>query len=204
MGILSSSVSITQYRVEGKLSGPIRERVATGLKKYAVEEIDNVSSDRAIGWACFNNSFSTDFIQSPFLIGTYFIFSLRIDKKTIPSKIVQKHCTIEMKKRLEKSGREILSKTEKKEIKDHVINLLSLRIPATPNIYDLIWRYESNTLWFFSNLKRANEALETLFTRSFNLKLIRLFPYSMASLTSALSGAEKDALAKSTPTRFTE
>jgi recombination associated protein RdgC len=114
MGILSSSVSITQYRVEGKLSGPIRERVATGLKKYAVEEIDNESSDRAIGWACFNNSFSTDFIQSPFLIGTYFIFSLRIDKKTIPSKIVQKHCTIEMKKRLEKSGREILSKTEKK------------------------------------------------------------------------------------------
>ena len=204
MGILSSSVSITQYRVDGKLPEPIVESVATGLKKHAVEEIDNESSDKAIGWACFNNPFSTDFIQFPFLIGTYFIFSMRIDKKTIPLKIVQKHYTLEMKKKLEKTGREFLSKTEKKEIKDHVINLLSLRIPATPNIYDLIWSYESNTLWFFSNLKGSNEELETLFTRSFNLKLIRLFPYSMAALTSPLSDVEKDALSKFTPTRFTE
>jgi len=204
MGILSSSVSITQYRVEGKISEPIIESVATGLKKHAVEEIDAESSDKAIGWACFNNPFITDFNQSPFIIGTHFIFSMRIDKKMIPSKIIQKHYTLEMKKRLNKSGREFLSKTEKKEIKDHVLHLLNLRIPATPNIYDLIWKYESNTLWFFSNLKGANEELETLFTRSFKLKLIRLFPYSMATLASPLSDVEKDALSQFTPTRFTE
>jgi len=204
MGILSSSVSITQYRVEGKLSEPILENVATGLKKNAVEEIDNESSDKAIGWTCFNNPFNTDFNQSPFIIGTHLVFSMRIDKKVIPSKIVQKHYTLEMTKRLVKSGREFLSKTEKKEIKDHVIHLLNLRIPATPNIYDLIWNYESNTLWFFSNLKGANEELETLFTRSFKLKLIRLFPYTMAALTSPLSDIEKDAVSQFTPTLFTE
>ena len=129
---------------------------------------------------------------------------MRIDKKMIPSKIIQKHYTLEMTKRLEKSGRDFLSKTEKKEIKDHVIHLLNLRIPATPNIYDLIWNYESNTLWFLSNLKGANEELETLFTRSFKLKLIRLFPYTMAALTSPLSDVEKDAISQFTPTRFTE
>ena len=204
MGILSSSVSITQYRVEGKLSEPILERVATGLKKNAVEEIDNESSDKAIGWVCFNDPFSTDFNQSPFLIGTHLVFSMRIDKKSIPSKIVQKHYSLEMKKRLEKSGREYLSKNEKKEIKDHVLHLLNLRIPATPNIYDLIWNYESNALWFFSNLKGANEELETLFTRSFHLKIIRLFPYTMAALASPLSDVEKDAVSQFTPTRFTE
>ena len=204
MGILSSSVSITQYRVEGKLSEPILESVATGLKKNTVEEIDNESSDKAIGWTCFNNPFSTDFSQSPFLIGTHLVFSMRIDKKIIPSKIIQKHYTLEMIKRLKKSGRDFLSKTEKKEIKDHVIHLLNLRIPATPNIYDLIWNYESNMLWFFSNLKGANEELETLFTRSFKMKLIRLFPYTMASFTSPLSDVEKEALSQFTPTRFTE
>lgn len=204
MGILSSSVSITPYRVEGKLPEPILESVATGLQKNAVEEIDNESSDKAVGWTCFNNPFSTDFKQTPFLIGTHLVFSMRIDKKSIPSKIIQKHYTLEMNKRLENSGRDFLSKTEKKEIKDHVVHLLSLRIPATPNIYDLIWNYESSTLWFFSNLKGANEELETLFTRSFKLKLIRLFPYTMASLTSPLSDVEKDALSQITPTRFAE
>lgn len=204
MGILSSSVSITQYHVEGKLQDPILETVATGLKKFAVEEIDNESSDKSIGWACFNEPFSTDFTKFPFLIGTHLVFSMRIDKKSIPAKIVQKHYVLEMKKRLENSGREYLSKTEKKEIKDHVLHVLNLRIPATPNIYDLIWNYEAGTLWFFSNLKGANEELETLFTRSFKLKLIRLFPYTMASLTSPLSDVEKDAISQLTPTRFTE
>jgi recombination associated protein RdgC len=178
--------------------------VSKGLKKQAIEEIDNESSDKAIGWACFTDPFSTDFDLSPFLIGTHLVFSMRIDKKSIPAKIVKKHYALEMKKRLQNSGREFLSKTEKKEIKDHVLHVLNLRIPATPNVYDLIWNYESDTLWFFSNLKGANEELETLFTRSFKLKLIRLFPYTMATLTSPLSDMDKDAVSQFTPTRFSE
>lgn len=204
MGLLSSTVSITQYRVEGQLQEPILEVIANGLKKQAIEEIDNESSDKAIGWTCFNEPFSIEFDRSPFLIGTHFVFSMRIDKKSIPTKIVQKHYAMEMKKRLENSGREFLSKSEKKEIKDHVLHVLSLRIPATPNVYDLIWNYEAGTLWFFSNQKGANEELETLFTRSFKLKLIRLFPYSMATLNAPLSDVEKDAIAQLTPTRFME
>ncbi len=204
MGILSSSASITQYHVEGKLSEPIMETVSRGLKKNTIEEIDNDAADKAIGWTCFNDPFSSDFDQSPFLIGTHLVFSMRIDKKNIPAKIVQKHYHLEMKKRLKNSGRDFLSKTEKKEIREHVLNVLYLRIPATPNIYDLIWNYEENHLWFFSNLKGANEELETLFARSFNVKLIRLFPYTMAALTSPLSEAEKDAIFQLTPTRFME
>jgi recombination associated protein RdgC len=204
MGILSSSVSITQYHIDGKLEAPIIQTVGNGLKKQAIEEIDNESADKAIGWTCFNDPFSTDFDRNPFLIGEHFVFSMRIDKKSIPSKIVQKHYHLEIRKKLAASGREFLSKTEKKEIKDHVLHVLSLRIPATPSNYDLIWNYEKRRLWFFSNLKGANEELETLFSKSFKLKLIRLFPYSLATLTSTLSDAQKDAIAQSTPTLFAE
>lgn len=204
MGILSSSASITQYHVEGKLQDPVLETVASGLKINSIAEIDNESSDKAIGWSCFDNPFSIDFDRSSFLIGTHLVFSMRIDKKSIPNKIIQKHYHIDLKKRMENSGRDFLSKTEKKEIKDHVIHLLNLRIPPTPNVYDLIWNYESERLWFFSNLKGANEELETLFTRSFKLKLIRLFPYTMATLGSPLSPVEKDAVSQFNQTRFAE
>lgn len=204
MGIISSSASITQYHVDGNLAEPIIGSVSTALKKYAVEEIDNESTDKAIGWTCFNDPFATDFDRSPFLFGTHFVFSMRIDKKSIPANVVQKHYTLAVKKRLETSGRELLSKSEKKEIKEQVIHHLNLRIPATPHVYDLIWSYESHTLWFFSNLKGANEELETLFTRSFKLKLMRLFPYTRAQLRSPLTDDQKDQLARLTPTRFVE
>jgi len=204
MGIRSASAAITQYHVEGTLPDPLIATITAGIKKNLIEEIDDESSDKAIGWACISEPFSSDFDINPFLIGPHIVLSMRIDKKSIPSKIVQKYYALEIQKKLESSGRDFLSKTEKKEIKDHVLHLLNLRIPATPNLYDLIWNYESANLWFFSNLKGANEELETLFGRSFNLKLIRLFPYTMGVLTSPLSDSEKDVLAQLTPTKFTE
>jgi recombination associated protein RdgC len=39
MGILSSAVSITRYRAEGKIEGSVMETIAKGLKKNAILEI---------------------------------------------------------------------------------------------------------------------------------------------------------------------
>jgi hypothetical protein len=49
-------------------------------------------------------------------------------------------------------------------------------------------------------LKEANEALETLFYRTFRLSLIRLFPYTLAELSAKLSSAEHDRLLALSPT----
>ena len=87
-----------------------------------------------------------------------------------------------------------LSKEEKNMVKDHVMNLLSLRVPSTPNVYDLVWHLEEKWLWFFTTMKNANEELETLFKYSFNLTLIRLFPYTMADLSAGLTAEERDIL----------
>ncbi len=202
MSILSSSVSITRYAVHGKLNAPIIENVLNGLKSNTISEIDNQISDKAAGWTSFDKPFQPDFDGSSFVFGNYFVFALRIDKKNIPPKVLKKHYTIEAAKRMTQSGREFLSKTEKKMVKEHVISGLSLRIPATPNIYDLVWNYEDSNVWFFTNLKAANEELETLFAKSFNLSLIRLFPYTAAELSSGLSDSRRDELQKIAPTQF--
>ena len=111
---------------------------------------------------------------------------------------------IESARWLAKTGREYLSRNEKKAIKDQIMNTLSLRIPATPNVYDVIWNYEESSLLFLSNLKAANEELETLFTQSFNLTLIRLFPYTTADLMLGLSDAQRDQLTNLSPASFTD
>lgn len=204
MGLLSSSVSITRYKVDGKIDEPLIENIAKGLKKYSINEIDNDSYEKMVGWTSFGNPFQPDFNGSSFLIGTYLVFSLRTDKKTIPSKVVQKYFVIETVKRLKETGREFLSKNEKKMIKDHVMNLLYLKIPATPNVYDIVWNYEDKRLWFFSNLKKANEELETLFAKSFDLILTRLFPFTIANFTLGLSDTQRDILAKLSDTKFSD
>lgn len=202
MSLLSASVSITRYRIEGKLLTPILETVAAALEKNAISEIDDQASEKVSGWTSFDKPYQPDFSGSSFVFGAYLVFALRIDKKTIPAKLIQKHFMIESARRLAESGRQYLSRNEKKIIKDHVIAALNLKVPATPHVYDIIWNYEESVLWFFSNLKAANEELETLFLRSFHLTLIRMFPYTAAQLSSDLSAAEKDVLLKLAPTNF--
>ena len=204
MGILSSSVSITRYKVEGQLKEPILETVAKGLKKNAIAEIDDDVSEKAVGWTSFHKPYHPDFYGSSFVYGNELVFALRIDKKSIPAKVLKKHFMIESSRLLARTGREFLSRNEKSVLKDQIIDRLSLRIPATPNVYDLIWNYENSSVWYFSNLKAANEELETLFRRSFDLTLIRLFPYTTADLILGLSDSERDILSSLSPTPFTD
>lgn len=196
MGILSASTSVTRFRVDGKIEDPIIDSIAAGLNNNTIAEIDGNPSEQAVGWASFQDPYQGNFDGSNFMIGTYIVFSLRVDKKTIPSKMIQKHFALESAKRLKDLGREFLSANEKRSVKDHVINMLNLKIPATPNVYDAVWQYEKGHLWFFSNLKSANEALETLFIKSFGATLVRSIPYTMAAMDHNLSENQLDALAK--------
>jgi len=202
MSFLSSLISITRYKVEGRLKAPVLETVAAGLKKNAISEIDDQSSEKAVGWTSFKKPYQPDFSGSDFVYGNYLVFSLRIDKKSIPPKVVKKYFIIESTRRLADSGRQQLSRNENQIIRDQVIDRLNIKVPATPHVYDLIWNYENSVLWFFSNLKASNEELETLFLRSFDLRLIRMVPYTAAHLASDLTAAEKDILIEISPIKF--
>ena len=202
MGLLSSTVSITRYLVQGELQKPILETVATALKKFSITEIDDDAVEKSVGWTSFQKPYAPDFSGSFFVIGTYLIFSLRIDKKNIPPKLIAKQFAVEADRRLVRSGRRTISGSEKKMIQEQVLHALSLKIPATPSVYDLVWNIENQTLWYYTNLKAANEELESLFAASFGLSLIRMFPYTSAVLTAGLSDSQKDEMHRLMPVDF--
>jgi recombination associated protein RdgC len=204
MGLLTSVGSISRYSVDGKIKKPIIETVAAGLKKNIIFEIDGSPVEKNIGWVSLDHPYTSDSDDFLFSFGTRFVFSLRVDKKSIPKKLIRKYSKRKEVEILEKSGREYLSRDEKKMISEQVQSALLLKVPSTPNIYDLIWEYEAGCLHFFSTLKTANEDLETLFKKSFGLTIIRLFPYVMADFTCGLSDQEKDVLSKCKATTFRE
>lgn len=204
MGLLSSSTSVIRYHVNGRIESPVIETIYKGLTQNAVKEIDGDQQEKTVGWTSFTNPYVPEFENSSFVMGEYLVFSMRLDKKTIPTQVVKKHCMLEMNKILERDGRQYLSKNEKKNLKTHVIEILSRKIPATPQVYDLVWHFEDAWLWFFSNQKAANEALESLFHQSFNLRLIKLFPYTAADLLCSLPDEDRDRLNRLEPAIFTE
>lgn len=202
MGLHSGSVAITRYKIDGDpIENPLN-LVRNGLATHIIKEIDDEARLYSAGWTSLTDPFKPFFDDSSFSIGAYFVFALRIEKKTIPARIVRKYYLQELDRRLTESNREHFSRNEKKLIKENVIQNLSVRIPATPSVYELLWNTENGLLTFLSNQKAANEELETLFAKSFNLRLIRLFPYTMAEFNTNLTHDQRDALSTLTVTTF--
>ena len=202
MGILSSSLSVARYAVEGEKVESIMETVREGLTKNAISEIEDEYAEITTGWTPFESPYKPDFETYSFIFGQYFLFSMRIDKKSVPSKIVQKHTAMEIAKRLKETERDFLSKNEKSDIKDLVVENLMQRIPSTPNIYDILWDHEQSRVFLFTTQKAANEELETLFSKSFKMKLIRLFPFTMIETDKTFTDAEKDRIALLSSNKF--
>ena len=202
MGLLSSTVSLSRYRVEGDIEGSVLETVRTGLTQNVISPIEDEYAEISVGWTPLESPFDPDFEQYGFSFGNYFIFSFRIDKKSVPAKIIKKYVTLEMIKKLRESHREFLSKNEKAEIKEMITEKLMRRMPSAPNIYDVMWDYENKTVLFFSTQKAANEEFETQFKKSFQLKLIRLFPFTMIETTASLNTDEKDLAANLSTTKL--
>ncbi len=202
MGLISSTHSVTRYHIDGKIEGSINEKVREGLIKYSIPKIENEYDEVSAGWAPLESPYNPDFESFSFLFGTYFVFSLRVDKKSIPAKLIQKYIAMEIEKKKEKSGRDFISKNEKSELKEHVIDILMHKIPAVPNLYDVLWDYEEKNLYLYTTQKAANEFFETIFLKSFKLKPIRLFPYTLIETKSSFQSSQKDKFLTLTPLKY--
>ena len=64
MGLLSSSVSIIRYKVNGMIENPVVETVEKCLGSNAIPEIDGGVSDKISGWTSFENPFKPEFYGS--------------------------------------------------------------------------------------------------------------------------------------------
>ena len=202
MGLISSTHSVTRYHIDGKIEGSINEKVREGLIKYSIPKIENEYDEVSAGWAPLESPYNPDFESFSFLFGTYFVFSLRVDKKSIPAKLIQKYIAMEIEKKKEKSGRDFISKNEKSELKEHVIDVLMHKIPAVPSLYDVLWDYEEKNLYLYTTQKAANEFFETIFLKSFKLKPIRLFPYTLIETKSSFQSSQKDKFLTLTPLKY--
>jgi DNA recombination-dependent growth factor C len=113
MGLISSTHSVSRYHIDGKIEGSLIDEVRNGLIKHSIPKIESDYDEISAGWTPVESPYNPDFDKFSFLFGTYFLFSLRIDKKAIPAKVIQKYMAIEIEKK-KKNQEEILFPKMKK------------------------------------------------------------------------------------------
>ena len=118
MGIIvSSSISMTRFRVIDPITHDLWTQIPDRLRQFAFQEIDDLPELQAYGWTCLEDMLDTEWRTAPPQKGNYFTFSLRLDTRRIPPAIIKKQLSLAMKaekEKLEAQGKKFISRERKK------------------------------------------------------------------------------------------
>ena len=184
MGILANTVSVCHFKVQGEL--PKEEIYTWATKQLAANRfnpIDQGTEELSLGWVHLDDPKTSEF-DSPATCcrDHYLMFTLRRDKRSVPSAILKAH--------LEKAQDEFLAghpgftkvpKQKKEDLKEAVHAMLLSQTLPTPATYDAVWDTQNGILTFSSLSPKVIELFEDHFKKTFEgLRVSAFHPYARA------------------------
>lgn len=185
MGILSASSTLTRFRLIDAVPETLWPTVLDKLKQFAFQDIDNTFEERSFGWVSFEDMLDTEWNSAPPAKGAYIAFALRLDTRRIPAAISKKYVLMSMrdeKIRMQEQGKQFISRERRTELRDLVKQRLMSKVLPIPAIFDVVWATDTNIIYLASTRSPIIDMFSTHFTRSFELHLEPLTPYTVATL----------------------
>src|SRR5664280_3477789 len=97
------------------------------------------TEEKCLGWVSLTDVLDNDFENANYALGDYLIFSLRIDRKLIPPKLMKIKLMEEERRFLAQSGKNRINKQMAGGIKDKVKLELLTKLDPIPSFYDVCW-----------------------------------------------------------------
>lgn len=205
MGFLNAACSFTRFNIVDPVSPALLLEVPQKLRQpeHVFRDIDDTADEQSYGWVCFEDMLDAQWHTAPPEKGSYLVFSLRLDTRRVPAGVIKKHVTLALRAELARSkeqGKTYVSRERKKELKEQVVLRLRSRFLPIPAEFNVIWSTETNTLWFASTQSKVIDLFTDHFTKTFDLTIEQMTPYSLAlSLVGEDAATSLDTIE---PTRF--
>lgn len=202
MGAFNGSISFAKFYVRGELPEGLRdgfiERInLRAFRPLAAEE----DAEQRDGWCSIENPLDCALDHGKAFFNAYLNLGYRVDRWQIPGPLFKAHFAEAERAHLAKNGREKLGKREKEELKTTVSRALRRQLIPVMKVIDLSWNLDTGVVRFWNQSAKVHEALEELFTDTFQLELVPESPYTAAAEI-GLSAAELRAFEAIKPTPF--
>ena len=185
MGILSNTVSICQFRVEGEIpaAAELFAWASDLLARHRFQPIDQGAAELSVGWVHTGNHQESAFASpADFWHDHYLAFSLRQDRRRIPAALLKAYFQVSEHEFLAANpGLRWVPKQKKQDLRDNVRAALLAKTLPVPVVLDAVWDTRTGLLTFTALGRPAIEAFETHFKKTFPaLRLIAVHPYARA------------------------
>ena len=183
MSFQKASTSFTRFRIIDDIPADLWASIPEKLRQYAFIDIDDIAEERAFGWTNFDDMLDTEWKLSPPEKADFLTFSLRLDTRRIPPAVLRKHVRLALRDeeaRIKELGKKFVGRERKKEIQEQVKLRLMGRFLPIPAEFQVVWNTRTGRVYFASTQTKMIEMFLDLFTRTFDLRLEQLLPYSLA------------------------
>lgn len=176
MGLLKGNFTFSRFDVEGQLPQAFLNFINSRMKANSYKDSVKSTEEKRTGWVSVTDILDSDFEKANYALGDYLIFSLRIDRRLIPPKLMKIKLLEEERRFLAESGKNRINKQLSSGMKDKVKLDLMKKIDPIPSFYDVCWSVSKNTVYFSSLSDSVADDFIELFRQSFSLTLKRFEP----------------------------
>jgi hypothetical protein len=168
--------------VDGELPDDFRQKFVKMIRGRTMKPLDpDEEALERSGWCAIGDPFGLDLGYEDVFYNEFINLGYRTDRWKLPGALLRTKIKEAETAYLTKKGRERLSRTEKKELKELVSRKLRKQIPPAMKVIDLSWSLDQGLVRFFSHSDKPIGLMCELFHRTFALKLIPEAPYTLAA-----------------------
>ena len=178
MPILSGAMSVRRFRVVGALPENWRDVFRERLEEHAFKDnpIEVGKEDRE-GWVQIHNLLENSFEDfDKWLYNDLILLSLRVDKKTLPAKLLKATLEKEYANWCELNGRKRCPKDVREEIKDRIESQWLKRALPRVATTDLCLNLKDNYVILHSLSDSAADRVRKRFYATFGLRMVPYGP----------------------------
>lgn len=181
MGALTGTVSYTLFHVDGEIPDDWRELWMERIVEFSFQPLrPELEEDSSVGWCVMGDLLNTDFNDANVLRGEYLCLGMRRDAWSLPPALLKAHIAERSEQHLQEHGLMRLSRLQRDQISEAVIQELKKQALPSANSVDMVWNLDSNVLRFWSQSGSTLERFYDLFESTFNLRLVPSSAYVAA------------------------
>jgi hypothetical protein len=179
MGLLKGAVTFSRYRIVGALADNFPGFFNEQIRRNAFGNIWRTTDEKVVGWTSIEDSLDTEFPYASYAQGKYMLFSLRIDRKSVPPSLLKLRIQETEKKQLAESGQKKLYREQREAIRESVrLDLLGKSLPV-PSFNEICWSVPDNVVTFCCLSDKVVGELQEFFKESFSLSLAAYVPWNI-------------------------
>ena len=181
MPLLTGAMGCRRFTVLNAPEAPPRDAWLEALAEHCFREPPSAArGGENLGWVSLHNLCITEFTLNDCFYNQYFCWSLRIDNKRIPGKLLKALLDLRTRDWMAETGRERVPATVKAEMREQLeLELFPRQLPSV-TVHDLAWDLTTHVVRLFSNSNKVSEIFRILFSQTFGLETRSIGPVDLA------------------------